>query len=118
MRKTILIVVSLLMLSLIFTSVSTAGSAMDRILKKGELLIGTTGKQPPMIATTKKGDIIGLIQLNDRQRGMFNEDLIVYFEMIGNQIGLAVNNSWIHTKLQKAMEEIKTLRGIIPICSN
>jgi polar amino acid transport system substrate-binding protein len=33
---------------------------MDRILKNGELRVGTTATQPPMIATTKKGDIIGL----------------------------------------------------------
>ena len=33
---------------------------MDRILEKGELVVGTSGAQPPMTAITKKGDIIGL----------------------------------------------------------
>jgi polar amino acid transport system substrate-binding protein len=37
-----------------------AGPAMDRILKTGELVIGTSGKQPPMTAVSKKGEIIGL----------------------------------------------------------
>jgi polar amino acid transport system substrate-binding protein len=37
-----------------------AGPAMDRIMKKGELVIGTSGAQPPMTATTKKGELIGL----------------------------------------------------------
>jgi polar amino acid transport system substrate-binding protein len=33
---------------------------MDRILKKGELVVGTTGEQPPLTATNKNGDIIGM----------------------------------------------------------
>jgi polar amino acid transport system substrate-binding protein len=32
---------------------------MDRILKKGELVVGITGAQPPLNATTKDGKIIG-----------------------------------------------------------
>ena len=60
MRKTIIVVALLSVLSLMLATVSLAGPALDRILKKGELLVGTTGTQPPMIATTKKGEIIGL----------------------------------------------------------
>jgi len=71
-----------------------------------------------LIPIKARGDRIGLIQLNDMRIGMFNEQLIQYFEMIGDQIGLAVHNSWVYTQLQKAYEEIKVLRGIIPICSN
>ena len=37
---------------------------------------------------------IGLIQLNDMRTGMFSEDLIEYIEMIGEQIGLAVDNAY------------------------
>jgi polar amino acid transport system substrate-binding protein len=33
---------------------------LDRILDKGELLVGTSGSQPPLSATTKEGKIIGL----------------------------------------------------------
>jgi polar amino acid transport system substrate-binding protein len=33
---------------------------MDRILKNGELVVGITGTQPPLNATTKDGKIIGM----------------------------------------------------------
>ncbi len=47
-------------LTLVFSMTASAGPAMDRILKRGELVVGTTGAQPPMTATNKKGEIIGL----------------------------------------------------------
>ncbi len=37
-----------------------AGPVMDRILKKGELVVGTTGEQPPLNARSKNGEIIGM----------------------------------------------------------
>ena len=37
-----------------------AGQVLDRILKNGELVVGTSGNQPPFSVTTKEGDIIGL----------------------------------------------------------
>jgi polar amino acid transport system substrate-binding protein len=43
-----------------FAMAASAGSALERIIKKGELVVGTTGTQPPMTATSKKGEIIGL----------------------------------------------------------
>ena len=60
MKKTFVFVVLLSALSLMFAMPASAGPAMDRIIKKGELVIGTSGAQPPMTATTKKGEIIGL----------------------------------------------------------
>jgi hypothetical protein len=33
------------------------------------------------------------------------------------QIGVAVHNSLIHTRLKKALTEIHSLRAILPICS-
>lgn len=60
MKKTFVFVAVLTVLALIFAVTASAGPALDRIVKKGELVIGTSGTQPPMIATTKKGDIIGL----------------------------------------------------------
>ena len=61
---------------------------------------------------------IGLIQLNDLSKNRFTEDLIEYLEMIAGQIGLAVQNSRTYTKLKESLEEIKVLKGIIPICSS
>ena len=60
MKKTFVFVALLSVLSLMFAMDSSAGPAMDRIMKKGELVVGTSGAQPPMTATTKKGEIIGL----------------------------------------------------------
>jgi polar amino acid transport system substrate-binding protein len=47
-------------LALVFVASASAGSALDRILQKGELVVGTTGSQPPLNAKTKTGKIIGL----------------------------------------------------------
>ena len=46
-------------LVLLSVSAAPAGEVLDRILKKGELVVGTTANQPPMIATSKSGQIIG-----------------------------------------------------------
>ena len=53
----ILTIVTLFLLS--FTSIVPAATTLDDILKKGELIVGTTGTQPPLNATTKTGDVIG-----------------------------------------------------------
>jgi len=60
MKKTFVILALLSILSLIFAIAASAGPVMDRIIKKGELLVGTSGAQPPMSATTKTGELIGL----------------------------------------------------------
>ncbi len=60
MKKTFVFVTLLSALSLMFAMAASAGPAMDRIMKKGELVVGTSGAQPPLTATTKKGEIIGL----------------------------------------------------------
>ena len=70
-----------------------------------------------LIPIKAQSERIGLIQLNDMRTGMFNEDIISFMEMIGEQIGLAVQNSLIYTKLKKATEEIKILRGLLTICA-
>lgn len=71
-----------------------------------------------LIPIQAQAERIGLLQLNDRRRGMFTKSLIEYLEMIGGQIGLAVRNAMIHNKLKQALEEIRVLRGILPICSH
>jgi polar amino acid transport system substrate-binding protein len=60
MKKTFVFVALLSAFSLMLAMAASAGPAMDRIMKKGELVVGTSGAQPPMTATTKKGEIIGL----------------------------------------------------------
>ena len=40
-------------------NIAAAGKTLDRILKKGELVVAITGTQPPLNATDKAGKIIG-----------------------------------------------------------
>jgi polar amino acid transport system substrate-binding protein len=39
---------------------TTASPVLDRIQQRGELLVGTSGNQPPLNATTKEGRVVGL----------------------------------------------------------
>ena len=39
---------------------ATGAPVLGRIVARGELLVGTSGNQPPLNATTKSGEIIGL----------------------------------------------------------
>lgn len=41
-------------------STASAGAVMDRIVSKGELVVGTSGAQAPMSIVSKKGEVIGL----------------------------------------------------------
>ena len=60
MKKTLTIVTLTAFLALFLVSPATAGSTLDRILKKGELVVGITGSQPLLNATTKNGKLVGL----------------------------------------------------------
>lgn len=60
MRKMLAIVAAVLAWNLAFAGAATAGPVLDRIVKKGELVVGTSGDQPPLNATTRDGKIIGL----------------------------------------------------------
>lgn len=60
MKKALVFVSVLLVVSLLFAVNASAGSAMERIVKKGELAVGTSGTQPPMSATNKKGELMGM----------------------------------------------------------
>lgn len=56
-KITIFLLITVLMLTVVQNA--TAESAMDRIIQKGELVVGITGTQPPLNVTTKDGKIIG-----------------------------------------------------------
>jgi len=53
----VLVVVLALALAALDTA---AGPVMDRILAKKVLVVGTSGQQPPMSATAKSGELIGM----------------------------------------------------------
>ena len=59
MRRTKVILI-ILGLTFLFTANALAGPVIDRILQKKELVVGISGNQPPLSATSKEGDIIGL----------------------------------------------------------
>lgn len=58
MKKAIVFLIVSAMLLMAVNS-AVAGKAMDGILKKGELVVGITGTQPPLNITDKTGKIIG-----------------------------------------------------------
>jgi len=60
MKKAGLIALTVALASLLSVMSVTAGPVIDRILEKGELVVGTTGEQPPLSAKTKDGKIIGM----------------------------------------------------------
>jgi polar amino acid transport system substrate-binding protein len=60
MKKAVLIMTLVFLLSFSVAAIVSAGTTLDRILQKGELVVGTTGSQPPLNARTKTGEIIGL----------------------------------------------------------
>lgn len=60
MKKFLALTVFLSTILLICIATSAAGPFMERITANGRIVIGTTGTQPPLNATSKTGDIIGL----------------------------------------------------------
>lgn len=51
--------------------------------------------------------IIGLIQMNDKRIGMFSKSFIQYIEMIGEQIGLAVENALSFDTIKAQKKELE-----------
>jgi polar amino acid transport system substrate-binding protein len=75
MKKTIVFVlITTLLLTVV--NICLAGQTMDDILKKGELVVGITGTQPPLNVIDKNGKVIG-----------FDADIAT---LIGNNMGVKV----------------------------
>jgi polar amino acid transport system substrate-binding protein len=68
MKKMRLVIILLLVLAVLSACAHTPGKVakepaspvIDRILQKGELVVGTAGSMPPLNMTTRDGEIIGL----------------------------------------------------------
>lgn len=68
MKKSRVFVALFLVLSILFVCnqltvsafAKTTAPIIDRVLTRGELLVGTSGNMPPFSITTKQGDLIGL----------------------------------------------------------
>ncbi len=50
---------------------------------------------------------IGLIQLNDKRTDMFNDEIIEYLEMIGEQIGIAIENALLYERIKDKNAELE-----------
>lgn len=50
---------------------------------------------------------IGLIQINDKRRDMFTPEIIDFMEMIGEQIGVAIENAVLYEKLKEKNAELQ-----------
>ncbi|HEX9024776.1 MAG TPA: transporter substrate-binding domain-containing protein [Geobacteraceae bacterium] len=59
MKKTLSCTVLVLLFALVTAGVASAGAILDGIMKRGELVVGISGDQPPLNATSKEGGIIG-----------------------------------------------------------
>jgi len=60
MKKSLLFALFVLSIVVMTGRFAQAGAILEGVLKKGELVVGITGDQPPLNATTKDGEIIGL----------------------------------------------------------
>ncbi|MBW2706569.1 MAG: transporter substrate-binding domain-containing protein, partial [Deltaproteobacteria bacterium] len=59
MKRSVFVLIFATLLVFSFTAIVPAATTLDGILKKGELIVGTTGAQPPLNATNKAGEVIG-----------------------------------------------------------
>jgi signal transduction histidine kinase len=59
-----------------------------------------------LVPIKSRDNRIGLVQLNDHRIGMFDRSLIEFMEMLGEHIGLAIENSQIHTDLKKTADAL------------
>jgi polar amino acid transport system substrate-binding protein len=60
MRKAMICLMVVTLSTLLIAGNTFAGPALERILTKGVLVVGTSGQQPPMSATAKNGELIGM----------------------------------------------------------
>lgn len=60
MGKAKVVVLILLTLTFFMAVETLAGQTLDRILQRKELIVGTSGTQPPLTVKTKNGKLIGL----------------------------------------------------------
>ncbi len=54
-----------------------------------------------------RGTIIGLLQINHKARDRFTPETIEFIEMIGNQIGTAIENASLYEKLKKQNTDLE-----------
>ncbi|MBN1568361.1 MAG: GAF domain-containing protein [Acidobacteria bacterium] len=78
-----------------------------------------------LIPIRARGEIVGLLQLNDREKDRFTLDIIRFFEGIGASIGVALmrkqeeeEREKLIAELREALSNVRILSGLLPICSS
>ena len=78
-----------------------------------------------LIPIRARGQIVGLLQLNDRRKDCFTLDIIRFFEGIGSSIGVALvrkqeeeEREKLISQLKEALSKVRILNGLLPICSS
>ena len=71
-----------------------------------------------LIPIKARKQILGLVQLNDRSKDRFTPSFIEFMEMIGRQIGLAVQNSLAHERLKRAKETLEEQKADLEHSNN
>jgi GAF domain-containing protein len=77
-----------------------------------------------LIPIKARGGIVGLLQLNDREKDRFTLDTIRFFEGIGASIGVALlrkqeeeERNRLIAELKEALSNVRILSGLLPICA-
>lgn len=69
-----------------------------------------------LIPIKARGETLGLVQINDYQKNKFDSETIEFLEMICENLGLAIQNALIFSKLKEKYSRIKHLEHPITIC--
>jgi len=60
------------------------------------------GYECVMVVPLKSGnEVVGTLQLNDRRKDLFNDELIEFYESIGNSVGIILKNKQVKEDLEK-----------------
>lgn len=78
-----------------------------------------------LIPLRSGGEIIGLLQLNDRRRNLFKPEIIYFCEGLGASIGITLSRKKAEKEqeklileFQEALAKVKTLSKLLPICAS
>lgn len=67
-----------------------------------------------LIPLRSGGDIVGLLQLNDRRPGLFTEEGVVFYETLGSMIGVALRRMLTEERLRESEAHHKAMLAAMP----
>lgn len=93
-------------------------------LCKGNYVLSPTYARPHLIAymgyplRLPSGDIFGTICIHDDKKNIFSEEIIMLMEQFKHIIESHFEMAKQTAELKKALENIKQLKGLLPICAS